>query len=189
MCRITFRALGGQVGSVAGLSGRTMRAAVLRGVGTSGHRRDGIMTDRPIARRRKKTRVVAHSQQLVRFGLERHDAIGARTRRAPTGRYVAACIGSAEALVISDIASRGGSPQFNRPTSSKLAPPPCWNAGYHVDLRWPISGRYKSSHAPHPMQRSSSTTGFMVDLPAGLLTRHSKGPQVKAYPPCPASNC
>ncbi len=56
--------------------------------------------DRPTTR---KTRVIAHNQQLVRFDVERcHPISGALEARL--SRYVAACIGSAKAVVVSDYA-------------------------------------------------------------------------------------
>src|SRR5207245_6226767 len=72
---------------------------VLEGQGIG---RDGILTDdaRPTT---KKTRVVAHNQQLVRFDLERCEAISGALEARLT-RYVAACISSASALVVSDYA-------------------------------------------------------------------------------------
>ncbi|MEK6605258.1 MAG: PfkB family carbohydrate kinase, partial [Nitrospirota bacterium] len=63
---------------------------------------DGILTDknRPTTR---KTRVVAHNQQLVRFDTEKAGAISG-VLEARICRYVAACIRSASALVVSDYA-------------------------------------------------------------------------------------
>jgi len=63
---------------------------------------DGILTDqdRPTTR---KTRVVAHNQQLVRFDTEKAEAISG-VLEARISRYVAACIRSASALVVSDYA-------------------------------------------------------------------------------------
>ncbi|HEV8242870.1 MAG TPA: PfkB family carbohydrate kinase, partial [Nitrospirales bacterium] len=64
--------------------------------------RDGILTDqdRPTT---KKTRVVAHNQQLLRFDNERSEAISG-VLEARLTRYIAACIRSASALVVSDYA-------------------------------------------------------------------------------------
>ncbi len=64
--------------------------------------RDGIMTDRDRPTT-KKTRILAHSQQLVRIDVERRDPISG-VLEARLSRYVAACIGSAAALVVSDYA-------------------------------------------------------------------------------------
>ncbi len=64
--------------------------------------RDGILTDhaRPTT---TKTRVVAHNQQLVRFDIERCEPLSGALEARIT-RYVAACISSAAALVVSDYA-------------------------------------------------------------------------------------
>lgn len=63
---------------------------------------DGILTDkdRPTTR---KTRVVAHNQQLVRFDMERSHPISG-VLEARILRYIAACIHSAAAVVVSDYA-------------------------------------------------------------------------------------
>jgi D-beta-D-heptose 7-phosphate kinase/D-beta-D-heptose 1-phosphate adenosyltransferase len=97
-----IRALGGRVdlcGVIGADDGGRQFLGVLERQGIG---RDGIMTDRDRPTT-KKTRVVAHSQQLVRFDLERHDAISG-VLEARLSRYVAACIGSAAALVVSDYA-------------------------------------------------------------------------------------
>jgi D-beta-D-heptose 7-phosphate kinase/D-beta-D-heptose 1-phosphate adenosyltransferase len=97
-----IRALGGRVdlcGVIGSDDGGRRFLGVLEGQGIG---RDGIMTDRDRPTTRK-TRVVAHSQQLVRFDLERREAISG-VLEARLSRYVAACIGSASALVVSDYA-------------------------------------------------------------------------------------
>lgn len=97
-----IRSLGGQV-DLCGVVGtdeggrQFMEILDRQGIGC-----DGILTDqsRPTTR---KTRVVAHNQQLVRFDTEKADAISG-VLEARIGRYVAACIRSASALVVSDYA-------------------------------------------------------------------------------------
>src|SRR5207244_12232732 len=63
---------------------------------------DVIRTD-GARRTTEKTRVVAHYQQLLRFDLECCEAISGALEARIT-RYVAACIRSASALVVSDYA-------------------------------------------------------------------------------------
>jgi D-beta-D-heptose 7-phosphate kinase/D-beta-D-heptose 1-phosphate adenosyltransferase len=63
---------------------------------------DGVVTDRDRPTTRK-TRIVAHNQQLVRFDVERCHAISG-VLEARISRYVAACIRSVAAVVISDYA-------------------------------------------------------------------------------------
>jgi len=97
-----IRALGGRVDlcGVIGADegGRHLLDALKRqGIGC-----DGILSDqsRPTTR---KTRVVAHNQQLVRFDTEQAGSISGPLE-ARISRYVAACIRSASALVVSDYA-------------------------------------------------------------------------------------
>ncbi len=97
-----IKALGGRVdlcGVVGTDEGSRQFFQVLENQGIG---RDGILTDhaRPTT---KKTRIVAHNQQLVRFDLERCEAISGALEARIT-RYVAACIRSASALVVSDYA-------------------------------------------------------------------------------------
>jgi D-beta-D-heptose 7-phosphate kinase/D-beta-D-heptose 1-phosphate adenosyltransferase len=63
---------------------------------------DGVVTDRDRPTTRK-TRIVAHNQQLVRFDVERCHAISG-VLEARISRYVAACIRSVAAVVVSDYA-------------------------------------------------------------------------------------
>ncbi|HEY3197115.1 MAG TPA: D-glycero-beta-D-manno-heptose-7-phosphate kinase [Nitrospirales bacterium] len=63
---------------------------------------DGVVTDRDRPTTRK-TRIVAHNQQLVRFDVERCHAISG-VLEARISRYVAACIRSVSAVVVSDYA-------------------------------------------------------------------------------------
>ena len=97
-----IRSLGGRVdlcGVVGTDEGSRQFLKVLERQGIG---RDGVLTaqDRPTTR---KTRVVAHNQQLVRFDTEKADAISG-VLEARISRYVAACIRSASALVVSDYA-------------------------------------------------------------------------------------
>jgi D-beta-D-heptose 7-phosphate kinase/D-beta-D-heptose 1-phosphate adenosyltransferase len=97
-----IKALGGRVdlcGVVGTDEGSRQFFQVLESQGIG---RDGILTDhaRPTT---KKTRIVAHNQQLVRFDLERCESINGALEARIT-RYVAACIRSASALVVSDYA-------------------------------------------------------------------------------------
>ena len=97
-----IKALGGRVdlcGVVGTDEGSRQFFQVLENQGIG---RDGILTDhaRPTT---KKTRIVAHNQQLVRFDLERCESINGALEARIT-RYVAACIRSASALVVSDYA-------------------------------------------------------------------------------------
>jgi len=97
-----IRSLGGRV-DLCGVVGadegsrRFLKVLEEQGIG-----RDGVLTaqDRPTTR---KTRVVAHNQQLVRYDTEKADAISG-VLEARISRYVAACIRSASALVVSDYA-------------------------------------------------------------------------------------
>ena len=97
-----IKALGGRVdlcGVIGTDEGSRQFLQVLEGQGIGG---DGILTDhaRPTT---KKTRVVAHNQQLVRFDLERCEGISGALE-ARICQYVAACIRSASVLVVSDYA-------------------------------------------------------------------------------------
>ena len=97
-----IKALGGRVdlsGVIGTDEGSRQFLQVLEGQGI-GH--DGILTDRARPTT-KKTRVVAHSQQLVRFDLERCEAISGALE-ARICQYVATCIRSASVLVVSDYA-------------------------------------------------------------------------------------
>ena len=69
---------------------------------THGIGSDGVVTDRDRPTTRK-TRIVAHNQQLVRFDVERCHAISG-VLEARISRYVAACIRSVAAVVVSDYA-------------------------------------------------------------------------------------
>ena len=102
-------ALGGRVdlcGVVGTDEGSRQFLQVLESQGIG---RDGILADhaRPTT---KKTRVVAHSQQLVRYDIERCEPISGALEARIT-RYVAACIPSASALVVSDYAKGVASPR------------------------------------------------------------------------------
>ena len=72
---------------------------VLRGQGIGS---DGVLLDRDRPTTRK-TRIIAHNQQLVRFDVERCHAISG-VLEARMSRYIAACIRSAAAVVVSDYA-------------------------------------------------------------------------------------
>ena len=63
---------------------------------------DGVLIDRDRPTTRK-TRIVAHNQQLVRFDVERCHAISG-VLEARISQYVAACIRSVAAVVVSDYA-------------------------------------------------------------------------------------
>jgi len=63
---------------------------------------DGVLIDRDRPTTRK-TRIVAHNQQLVRFDVERCHAING-VLEARISQYVAACIRSVAAVVVSDYA-------------------------------------------------------------------------------------
>ena len=97
-----IRALGGRVDlcGVIGAddAGRQFLSVLQRqGIGS-----DGILSDRERPTTRK-TRIVAHSQQLVRFDIEKcHPITGAMEARI--SRYIAACIRSAHAVIVSDYA-------------------------------------------------------------------------------------
>ena len=97
-----IRALGGRVDLCGVIGPDEAGRQFLAVLESQGIGRDGIITDRDRPTT-KKTRVVAHSQQLVRFDVERHDSISG-VLEARLSRYVAACIGSAAALVVSDYA-------------------------------------------------------------------------------------
>ncbi len=97
-----IRSLGGRVdlcGVIGADDGSRQFLEVLAGQGLG---RDGIFTDkdRPTTR---KTRVVAHNQQLVRFDTEKTNPISG-VLEARISRYVAACIRSVSAVVVSDYA-------------------------------------------------------------------------------------
>ncbi len=97
-----IRSLGGRVdlcGVVGADDGSRQFLQVLERQGIG---RDGILADRDRPTTRK-TRVVAHNQQLVRFDTENAEAISG-VLEARISRYVAACIRSASALVVSDYA-------------------------------------------------------------------------------------
>jgi D-glycero-beta-D-manno-heptose-7-phosphate kinase len=63
---------------------------------------DGVLIDRDRPTTRK-TRIVAHNQQLVRFDVERCHAISG-VLEARISQYIAACIRSVAAVVVSDYA-------------------------------------------------------------------------------------
>ena len=97
-----IQALGGRVdlcGVVGTDEGSRQFLQVLESQGIG---RDGVLPDhnRPTT---KKTRIVAHNQQLVRFDIERCEPISGALE-ARICRYVATCIRSAAALVVSDYA-------------------------------------------------------------------------------------
>jgi D-beta-D-heptose 7-phosphate kinase/D-beta-D-heptose 1-phosphate adenosyltransferase len=97
-----IRSLGGRV-DLCGVIGadeagrQFMEVLHRNGIGA-----DGILIDRDRPSTRK-TRIVAHSQQLVRFDVERTDPISG-VLEGRLIRYIAACIRSAAAVVVSDYA-------------------------------------------------------------------------------------
>ena len=97
-----IRSLGGRVDLCGVIGSDDGGRQFLKVLESQGLGRDGILTDqdRPTT---KKTRVVAHNQQLLRFDNERTEAISG-VLEARLCRYVAACIRSASALVVSDYA-------------------------------------------------------------------------------------
>jgi D-beta-D-heptose 7-phosphate kinase/D-beta-D-heptose 1-phosphate adenosyltransferase len=97
-----IRALGGRVDLCGVIGADEGGRQFLKVLESQGLGRDGILTDqdRPTT---KKTRVVAHNQQLLRFDNERSEAISG-VLEARLTRYIAACIRSASALVVSDYA-------------------------------------------------------------------------------------
>ncbi|HEX9284636.1 MAG TPA: PfkB family carbohydrate kinase, partial [Nitrospirales bacterium] len=97
-----IRALGGRVDLCGVIGADEGGRQFLKVLESQGLGRDGILSDqdRPTT---KKTRVVAHSQQLLRFDNERTEAISG-VLEARLTRYIAACIRSASALVVSDYA-------------------------------------------------------------------------------------
>src|SRR5438445_8476249 len=104
-----IRSLGGRV-DLCGVIGtdeagrQFMEVLRDQGIGS-----DGVLLDRDRPTTRK-TRVIAHNQQLVRFDVERcHPISGALEARL--SRYVAACIGSAKAVVVSDYAKGDVTPR------------------------------------------------------------------------------
>lgn len=97
-----IRALGGRVDLCGVIGADEPGRQFLAVLEKQGIGRDGILMDRDRPTTRK-TRVVAHSQQLVRFDVERcHPINGVLEGRL--SRYIAACIGSAAAVVVSDYA-------------------------------------------------------------------------------------
>jgi D-beta-D-heptose 7-phosphate kinase/D-beta-D-heptose 1-phosphate adenosyltransferase len=96
------RSLGGRVDLCGVIGADEGGRQFLRVLESQGIGRDGVLTgqDRPTT---KKTRVVAHNQQLVRFDTEKSEAISG-VLEARISRYVAACIRSASALIVSDYA-------------------------------------------------------------------------------------
>ncbi len=97
-----IRSLGGRV-DLCGVIGEDEGGRqFLNALNSQGIGCDGILTDqaRPTTR---KARVVAHNQQLVRFDTEKAGAISG-VLEARISRYVAACIRSASALIVSDYA-------------------------------------------------------------------------------------
>jgi D-beta-D-heptose 7-phosphate kinase/D-beta-D-heptose 1-phosphate adenosyltransferase len=96
------RSLGGRV-DLCGVIGADepgrQFADVLRSHGIGS---DGVLIDRDRPTTRK-TRIVAHNQQLVRFDVERCHAISG-VLEARISQYVAACIRSVAAVVVSDYA-------------------------------------------------------------------------------------
>jgi D-glycero-beta-D-manno-heptose-7-phosphate kinase len=97
-----IRALGGRVDLCGVIGADEGGRQFLKVLESQGLGRDGILIDqdRPTT---KKTRVVAHNQQLLRFDNERTEAISG-VLEARLTRYIAACIRSASALVVSDYA-------------------------------------------------------------------------------------
>jgi D-glycero-beta-D-manno-heptose-7-phosphate kinase len=97
-----IRTLGGRV-DLCGVIGaddagrQFMRVLQRQGIG-----HDGILTDRDRPTTRK-TRIVAHNQQLVRFDVEKCQPISG-VLEARISRYIAACIRSADAVIVSDYA-------------------------------------------------------------------------------------
>jgi rfaE bifunctional protein kinase chain/domain len=97
-----IRSLGGRV-DLCGVIGTDEAGRkftdVLRSYGMGN---DGVLIDRDRPTTRK-TRIVAHNQPLVRFDVERCHAISG-VLEARISRYVAACIRSVAAVVVSDYA-------------------------------------------------------------------------------------
>jgi len=97
-----IRSLGGRV-DLCGVIGtdeagrQFMEVLRNQGIGS-----DGVLLDRDRPTTRK-TRIIAHNQQLVRFDVERCQAISG-VLEARMSRYIAACIRSATAVVVSDYA-------------------------------------------------------------------------------------
>ena len=97
-----IRSLGGRV-DLCGVIGtdeagrQFMEVLRDQGIGS-----DGVLLDRDRPTTRK-TRIMAHNQQLVRFDVERCHAISG-VLEARMSRYIAACIRSAAAVVVSDYA-------------------------------------------------------------------------------------
>ena len=97
-----IRTLGGRVelcGVIGADEGGRQFMEVLRSHGIGS---DGVLIDRERPTTRK-TRIVAHNQQLVRFDVERCGAISG-VLEARISRYIAACIRSVGAVVVSDYA-------------------------------------------------------------------------------------
>lgn len=97
-----IRSLGGRVdlcGVIGADEAGRQFTDVLRSYGIGN---DGVLIDRDRPTTRK-TRIVAHNQQLVRFDVERCHAISG-VLEARISRYVAACIRSVAAIVVSDYA-------------------------------------------------------------------------------------
>ncbi len=97
-----IRALGGRVDLCGVIGGDEAGRQFLSVLERQGLGCDGILTDRDRPTT-KKTRIVAHSQQLVRFDIERCAGISG-VLEGRLIRYLAACIRSAKALVVSDYA-------------------------------------------------------------------------------------
>jgi rfaE bifunctional protein kinase chain/domain len=97
-----IRALGGRV-DLCGVIGADEAGRQFMGVlQRQGIGSDGILTDRERPTTRK-TRIVAHNQQLVRFDVEKCQPISG-VLEARISRYIAACIRSAAAVIVSDYA-------------------------------------------------------------------------------------
>jgi D-beta-D-heptose 7-phosphate kinase/D-beta-D-heptose 1-phosphate adenosyltransferase len=97
-----IRSLGGRVDLCGVIGADEAGRRVLEILERQGIGRDGVLTD-PDRPTTKKTRVVAHNQQVVRFDLERREPVSG-AREARLSQYVATCIGSAAAMVVSDYA-------------------------------------------------------------------------------------
>jgi D-glycero-beta-D-manno-heptose-7-phosphate kinase len=97
-----IRSLGGRV-DLCGVIGADEAGRQFLGVlQNRGIAADGILTDRERPTTRK-TRIMAYNQQLVRFDMEKCHPISG-VLEARLSRYVAVCIRSASAVIISDYA-------------------------------------------------------------------------------------
>ena len=126
---------------------------------------DGILTDqnRPTTR---KTRVVAHNQQLVRFDTEKVETLSG-VLEARICRYVAACIRSATALVVSDYAKGVVTPRVMADLTDLAAR---HNIPVIVDPKVAHIGRYKGVTVITPNHHEAvQAAGLHGDDEATLL--------------------